>query len=363
MTALSAIFAVLPILVISALSTISVRSAISSFLRGLFSPPVRWDSAGSGHFYISNTEVNSWRSVRWKLRGGRLRLKAWMGYTGMKLGEIEDPRPDVWYRSCLGVDMDNRVLSMAVNGKMLAKSSLIGNMTTSKLISLKNNLHIGVWYKHKATPSKHQFSGAISNIQIYEGGNLSSLSLLQPGCGPPGDFLAWQDMDWNTSGDSLNITDEDEHTVCRPKDTYEIAFPSGLSQQEALTTCQKLGGGRMTTVDTPEELAAYLQWFTRLSPSQSCQSIWTPYSDADMEGEYVNIEDGEPAAFLAWYPTEPDGGVDQNAVAIMPRLGLTSMVDTEENLPNCFSCVVNSSFSISHMGACKDTYLGNIKSF
>ena len=79
--------------------------------------------------------------------------------------------------------------------------------------------------------------------------------------------------------------------------------------------------------------------------------------------KYVNIEDGEPPAFLAWYPTEPDGGVDQNAVAIMPRLGLTSMVDTEENLPNCFSCVVNSSFSMSHMGACKDTYLGNIKSF
>ena len=341
----------------------SAISAISPFLRGLVSPLARWDSGGSGHYYISDTEGSSWLSLRWKLRGGRVWLKAWLGYTGVELGQIEEPRPDVWYRSCLSVDMDNMVVSMAVNGKMLANSSVTGNMRTSNITTLRKNIHIGVWYKHKATPSKYQFSGAISNIQIYEGGDLSSLSLLQPGCGPPGDLLAWQDMDWKNNGASLNITEEDEHTVCSPKETYDIAFPSGLSQQEAVTTCQKLGGGRMSTVDTPEELAAYLQWFQRSSPPGSCQSIWTPYWDADMEGHYVNREEGEPAAFLAWYPTDPDGGVDQNAVAIMPSLGLTSMVDTEENMHNCFSCVLNSSFSISHMGACKDTYLGNIESF
>ena len=89
--------------------------------------------------------------------------------------------------------------------------------------------------------------------------------------------------------------------ICNPQETYHLAFPSGVTQDVALKICKKLGSGQMSAMSNDTELKSYMKWFQGKVPPGTCEEVWTPYSDAVTEGNFVNLNNGLPAKYLPWY--------------------------------------------------------------
>ena len=321
-----------------------------------------WDE--SGLFYITDQNGKAWLTLRWMFESGSVDIHVWTSFASkIYLGTIEVPALNFWYTTCLAMDLQEGLVALSVNNKLLANTTYIKNINTTTTPVLKDNLHIGVWYNDNRDDSEKPYFGAITNIQIYRGGVSDLPVTTQDGCAADGDFLAWTDMTWKTSGEAVNRSEVNLESVCNPKDSYAIAFTMGLTQTAALKTCQKLGHSKMTTITSQEELATYITWFQETAPVDTCHYVWTPFSDAATEGIFLNMNDNSPGEFLPWANKDPNGGSEQSAVMMELSLGLKPYKDTYEHYTNCFSCSLKSTFSVKSLGACQHSYLGEERIF
>ena len=62
-------------------------------------------------------------------------------------------------------------------------------------------------------------------------------------------------------------------------------------------------------------LQAFTEWFQRKTDG-SCTWLWTPYSDEEKEGVFLNLNSQEQASFLPWKQNQPNGGREENFVKI-----------------------------------------------
>ena len=82
------------------------------------------------------------------------------------LGDIDEPSLDIWYSACLALDASRGEVSLAVNGNLLSDKIRLENFDSHRPTTLQGRFYIGAWYQH-STETRHQFSGSISNIQVY----------------------------------------------------------------------------------------------------------------------------------------------------------------------------------------------------
>ena len=82
------------------------------------------------------------------------------------LGDIDEPNLDIWYSACLALDTSRGELSLALNGNLLSDKISLENFDSQRPTTLQGRFYIGACYQH-STETKHQFSGSISNIQVY----------------------------------------------------------------------------------------------------------------------------------------------------------------------------------------------------
>ena len=175
---------------------------------------VRWDERGSGTFFLLDNFDRPWLTLRWRIRvhkvsfegstpeaslvlmyqptvlekslvdrccihllfvethvtKNQVDIKVYLGSEPpvgeAYLGNIVEPNLDIWYSACLALDTSRREVSLAVNGNLLSDKIPLGNVDSSQPTTLQGRLYIGAWYEH-STETKHQFSGSISNIQVY----------------------------------------------------------------------------------------------------------------------------------------------------------------------------------------------------
>ena len=306
----------------------------------------------------------SWLTLLWTLKHGTLDIKLRTGSVSVAdFGVIQDPAPNFWYTLCLAMETALKKVSLAVNGKILKNETEIQEVSQKQFVSLKNRLHIGVSYDIKKTPPVQQFYGQLSNMQIHYGGPQELSQILTDGCCKPGTFLDWQNMVWKTNRPKGSTIYVEENSICHPTDTYHLAFPSGVTQEAALKTCRKLGYGKMSTMSNDAELKAYIKWFLSMVSPGTCDNVWTPYSDAAFEGNFVNLNDGTSAEYLPWYKMQPNGGTGQNSVKAKLYYGLKSYGDSRSNNKYCFSCSLKHKTFVTWMGACSETYISDRKFF
>ena len=88
----------------------------------------------------------------------------------------------------------------------------------------------------------------------------------------------------------------------------------------------------------------------------SCDYIWTPHSDEEVEGEFRSIVTGDLATYLPWLENMPDGGETENSAAIQASSGLYD--DWLNTYQECVSCEVFKATEFFLIGVCEDTYFG-----
>ena len=149
---------------------------------------------GRGFFYLSDQNNRPWLTFRWVLKFGKLIFRIYIGNDPPSMLQIDNAEHfllNSWNHVCVALDNNSGQISVSVNGnfavvKMSPKDIPVCN-------SLKNRLHVGISGK---SGHLEQFSGSVSNIQIYHGGSDTLGNIFEKACVQQGDYFAWEDMVW-----------------------------------------------------------------------------------------------------------------------------------------------------------------------
>ena len=107
-----------------------------------------------------------------------------------------------------------------------------------------------------------------------------------------------------------------------------------------------------------ETFLNYIAWHKNTSGG-ACSNVWTPFSDQQSEGSFLNMNNNATVEFQFWDKTEPNGGrVENYAVIDIPRAALD---DVPRSWISCSSCLLSSSMLLKLDGLCKDSVIGNFK--
>ena len=322
---------------------------------------------GRGFYYITDENNKPWLTFRWKLRFGKVDFKIYFGSQPpsiLYVDDVDEIVPNNWYNVCLAVDIITGKISLAVNGRLLFQRMSLKDIPTPLKLStsLKDRLHIGLWYHYGKSTPLEQFFGSVSNIQIHRGGTDTLENILKVACYQQGDFLAWENMKWKHTGKHVEENEIEQNYLCSRNTTLDVAFPVKQAQRDSVRTCQKLGHGSMRYKTSKTELTRFMAWFEGAVPEPMgwCRYIWTPFSDAGEEGHYVSLDIGEDAKFLPWALSMPIKGGRENAIAIDVSFGENPYMTALGDYLNCFACTVKANFSARIYGACHSSFIGRL---
>ena len=140
-------------------------------------------------------------------------------------------------------------------------------------------LSLGV-VQHNWEMEVHQFLGKVTNIRVYRGlAGEEMKEMTGSPCLPSSlqTFLLWEQMEWEVSGEAEVETMPDS-MFCSEWPHHPVLLPTPMSYPAAKDACFKLGMG---TIAEPASVDG-------LSIGETCRFIWTPYTDAEVEGTFVN---------------------------------------------------------------------------
>ena len=158
---------------------------------------------------------------------------------------------------------------------------------------------------------------------------------------------------WTTVG-NVEERNEESWKICNRNKTYRVAIPAKMSWNEAIQVCIKLGGGNMTEKHNKEDIHYTISLFENLN--SSCNYIWLPLQDEDVEGQFQSAVTGQLVDYLPWDANQPDGAEEANYMAI--QMVSKAYHDKIGNDLLCTSCDLHKTLEFSLLGVCKDTYLG-----
>ena len=88
----------------------------------------------------------------------------------------------------------------------------------------------------------------------------------------------------------------------------------------------------------------------------NCPFVWTPLSDQNSEGVFLNLNDNFTAPYMLWDKKVPNGGKDENSVDI--RVSTAALNDVDANEKLCSTCSLSSSLLLQLDGVCEDSFIG-----
>ena len=106
-----------------------------------------------------------------------------------------------------------------------------------------------------------------------------------------GSLLSWEEMEWRLSGDSVLPVEVEREAVCSQSGDHLVLLPALLSYQEARSACAKLGEAAVGGPRDPANLSNLTSWYGR--SVLSCTSVWTPFTDHQLEGSFVDDNTGD----------------------------------------------------------------------
>ena len=92
--------------------------------------------------------------------------------------------------------------------------------------------------------------------------------------------------------------------------------------------------------------------------NSTCDNVWTPIGDKEVEGVFKSIITGEIATYLPWSEGKPDGGVGESIAVIEVKNKLYN--DKAESRRHCISCDLSKTTEFSLIGVCQNSYFGEL---
>ena len=181
-----------------------------------------------------------------------------------------------WNHICTQLDLEHSLIRTSVNGR---KASLVEDI--SKVETLPRlHLSLGV-VQHMWNNAHYQFHGQVTNIRVFrELAETELAELTRSPCLPSNSetFLLWEEMEWEVNSGVELRTIEDKMFCSDVSHQYPVILPTPMSYHAAKAACFKLGEA---TIAEPASLDG-------ISIEETCPFTWTPYTDAETEGTFIN---------------------------------------------------------------------------
>ena len=300
-----------------------------------------------GFYSIFGEDSEDWLTVVIRpLRGAIVLAIYWDD--GFHFSEdLKNPKLDHWYHTCLKIDLSRKEIEIAVDGMLLKK--VVDQNITNVPRKLKMNIGMG--------KNNGQFRGSVTNIQVFKEGDIKEISAA-PCKERQGTLLSWNPQLWKVVGSRwLLQREEDEELVCAPYDHYNLAVPSEITFKESVDLCrEQLNNSIIPYPANPSAFLKYVAWHNNTTGG-TCPYIWTPLSDQNSEGVFLNVNNNLTAPYLIWAKKEPNGGKDENHIQINVRTA--ALNDIDENRLFCSACSLSSSLLLRLDGVCQDSFIGD----
>ena len=145
------------------------------------------------------------------------------------------------------------------------------------------------------------------------------------GCVDDGDYLSWWEMEWNLHGEA-KIETVDSKELCRASPSVNLFFAGFSGMESCMYFCQNLGT-RAPPVVTLQQWTDYENVLKQIHDfskrRKGVNGIWLALEDKDIEGEWKDFYNGQPANFtLPWLQGEPNGGNHENCLNLLSGTSL-----------------------------------------
>ena len=305
---------------------------------------------GIGFYSVIGKDSRDWMVMQFTPLSKAIKLAYQWDDNFRILGALKKPRLDYWYHVCAKIDLklstNYTTIEVAVNG------DLIGYAMEKNITNKPNSFRMKMgadYYWNK------QFQGSVSNIKVFREGNVTDLSS-SPCTKRQNAILSWNPNDWKVNGSDWSLAEEFEDEFCDVSDNYTLAIPSMITFKESLAICKQLNNSLVPFPEDSERFHKYLSWHKTITGG-ACRYIWTPFSDEDSEGSFLNMNSLAKAKLQFWAKGQPNGGIDENFVGI--RMSSAGLIDRPQTALSCSSCLISSSLLLQLDGRCKYSLIGN----
>ena len=216
--------------------------------------------------------------------------------------------PNQWVRSCLALNTISGSVQWVARGELVDNSTLVG-ITNNVPTDLSGKVILGTRFFITAAKWWTYSSSKLTKLDIFS----SALDIQKmvnftkgEGCGDDGDYLSWDEMEWNLHGETeIEYMETEEICTMQSLNYYD----AGFDMKSCMQFCQKLAGSRVPPVNS------LLQWeiVRSIASRKKINWFWFPIHDAQNEGEWKDFYNHQVLNFtLPWFKGEPNGGKSQN---------------------------------------------------
>ena len=192
-----------------------------------------------------------------------------------------------WMHICVEIDLSKKTLKATIQQKLFPTVFNVSGLTPGLKL---NNFKLGVVHHSNELNEIVQFSGSVTNINVFRA---KDKTLLKRQAEEPCSFsskeaiLSWQSMKWKITENVLQTTMH-KHTLCSVKDYINLRLPFLWRKDNAKDFCRKLGDGKVSEFNDPSNLSNLNMDEMYGNRYSECENFWTPYSDENEEGVFVN---------------------------------------------------------------------------
>ena len=207
-------------------------------------------------YSIFGEDLSEWLTMVIQVIWGKTRLTIYWDGGFYHARDLQDPKLDFWYHTCLKIDLSKKEIDCSVNGVLFSK--FVGINITNVPKNLIMNIGVG--------RGNSQFRGSVANIQVFKKGDIKEISAA-PCKDREGTLLSWNPQLWRVTGPHWLLTEEYREIICAPYEHYKIAIPSKLTFNESRNICkEKLNNSVIPYPENHSALLRYVNWHLRTLP-------------------------------------------------------------------------------------------------
>ena len=226
--------------------------------------------------------------------------------------------PDQWLKICVGLSTVSGSIKMVVDGILVHDiiSETLKNSANKVPTNLSGKITIGVG-KYAEGWVSTDFN--VTNLNVFSSslsvGIMKQITEHNPEkCDQQGDYLNWEEMEWETHGDIHIQTVSREKPCMKEPDTF-LFYTKFSKMSDCMHHCQKVGGRapKVVTKEQWNELQTFMKLNYYSKGDNTLSGTWLSVSDAEEEGKWKDFYTGELMQHKGPFRgSGPSGGERQN---------------------------------------------------
>ena len=263
---------------------------------------------GAELFQLNGEDGQQWGYVSVYAASTYTEYEVSLGHVWLSVTTASIWFPLTWTRVCVSLDTVSGTVVVDTNGQVGEEKVHQEALEDDGNRPLVLNITVG--YSVDAWRYVQEFSGQYSHLNVFSS-PLSTARMVamtsadSEECGAPGDFLRWEQDQFQIHSLARMVTVDELEGPCRRESGMNVFTAVFGLHSECMHHCEKLGKGRSPPVRTLEELETLQTEVAAITPNIAVLPwLWLSATDQEEEGDWRDYYTGERLGDYVkpWYP-------------------------------------------------------------